>query len=801
MPISRRDSSDTTYISIRNSVRVPNIRPFGLNIGFHNRFGASQILKNLIVNPGFEAGEYATIIIVDAGGSAQRFVADNWQTRWNDDALKIGQPNGYWEGAEYEVVFGKSMGRRGHIIRFRHENDRYAFYTSERGEPFAQGDVVYVRQQVQASTVGMTFAAYDWNRFRPNSYGKQSLRLEQPERAWQWSYSYTMDSLWRDQSPQAGKLLIADGDWELSFWVRGSSRQSKLKVQFGRDGEPAFFKEEVPVDAAWRRITRSIHVPPGADPYFSPDNIDNARVLSLKFCVTSSGPIWIDDMSLQRKGQTNPTVFSDRFVEKLKEYRPGTLRNWGHQLGSTLENQLAVPTARRMTGYSPKQREATLFHYSLHEFLELAQEVGANPWYVIPPTFTQAEIQSLVAYLAAPHHVNRFSAMRASLGQREPWTDVFNTIHLEYGNEMWGANQGTDPFLGATVRGGERLGTIAGQRFFALRRSRYFKRNLNLIIGGQTNVAERQAEITQHSQQHDTVALSPYFGHLDDQTPSRMFLSLYARAFQDVQSDSYGLLRSNVNAMRRVAGSAEIGDQAVYEINFHTTTGANIPLATRNRFVSSIAGGIALPLYMLMYLQEGGVRTQCAFTMLQFSFQMSGQGINGEDVRLWGLLRDLEATGRARPTWLAMQLVNQAMRGHMVHVEERGKRPVWQQLAVNHIGTTFAARYVHPFVFTQRGDFSVLLFNLHQSEAQPVELEFPELPLSQGWMHQLSAESPFANNEEREDVRIRTTRLQNIEPQYAVTLPPHSITLIETKGVGAKLPFSLRSITNSRSQK
>ena len=788
----RRTGSNAMHISVRDRVKVADVIPFGINLGFHDRFGASQILKNLVVNPGFEVGEYATIVIVDRGGTPQRFTADNWQTRWNNEQLKIGQPTAFWEGATYEVVFGQSRGRWGRITRFRHEADRYAFYTDNHGAAFAVGDVIYLRHRVTASTAGMNFAQFDRGAFRPNSPGRQSLRLQQPPNPWQWSWVYTMDSVWRDSDPEAGKLLIADGEWELSFWARGNNRNSKLRCEFSREGERKFFDEEIALTGQWRQVTRRFTVPTGGDRYHDPLADVAARVLALKFRISAGGHGWIDDVVLQRAGQRNPTVFSDRFVDKLKELQPGVLRNWGLQLGSTLENQLARPFGRKPTGHSPRQRQASNFHFSLHEFLELAYYLGAEPWYVIPPSFTLEEMQNLVAYLAAPAGKHRYATLRHNLGQVRPWTEMFPQIHLEYGNEMWGANTGADPFLGATLRGGERLGTIAGERFEALKQSVYFRPNadkFNLIIGGQTFAVERQHEIEQFSDSHNTVAISPYFGHLDDPTESRMFQPLYARAFQDIWSRDHGLLRANQKALAEARKETKL---AIYELNFHTTTGANVPLETRNKFVASIAGGIALPLHMLLYLRDAGVRNQCAFTALQFSFAMSGQGLSGQHVRLWGMLRDLEATGRARPTWLALQLVNRAMIGDMLYTAQRGAIPTWRQNPVNHIKEALTISYIHSFAFRENDAYNILLFNLHPTARQRVQVELADNPMQQGELYQLVANSAEATNEENNNVTIRREPINILTATQELILPPHSISLIETRTYRVFIPSAVR---------
>ena len=104
--------------------------------------------------------------------------------------------------------------------------------------------------------------------------------------------------------------------------------------------------------------------------------------------------------------------------------------------------------------YRPHERQASQWGYSLHEFLELCQEVGAEPWYVVPPTFSAADVLGLVEYLAAPADpAHPWAERRAALGQAAPWTTVFPSLHLEYGNELWGAASGSDPFFGASLLG------------------------------------------------------------------------------------------------------------------------------------------------------------------------------------------------------------------------------------------------------------------------------------------------------------------------------------------------------------
>jgi hypothetical protein len=763
----------TPAITIHDRVAVSQVKRFGVNIGYHDRFGAAQLFKNLIVNPGFEAGEYATIFLVEPGATTTRFQADNWNTTWNVDALNIGQPPGFWAGASWEAVDGAARGRWGRVADSTHENNRYTFYLREPGKAPQAGDVVFMRTGTAAFSGDRNnpFHRFDHTRARPGSEGSQSLQLLPPTPAWRWSWEYVMDSYSRDGDLEAGSLLQAEGEWLLAFWVQGSSADTRLEVQFERAGTPPFVAFEVPLGTGWQQIVRKFTVPPGLD---RQDAGVEGRVLKLRFRV-QQGTAWLDDMVLTRDGQSNPTVFSDRFVNLLKELRPGILRNWGHQLGSSLENQLRGPFGRKMTGYSPRNRLATQYHFSLHEFFRLCWEVNAEPWYVIPPTFTTGEMENLAAWLTAHPEEHPLAARRAQMGQSRPWVELFPTIHLEYGNEMWGANQGTDQFLGATVRGGERLGRIACERLRHLRSSPFVARHrsrLNLIVGGQAFAPERQEEIARHCDQHDTIALAPYYGFLQNYaTPDQRYKPLFARALQDVRT---GVIRQSLN--RVVSGNnnpATAPKVAIYELNFHTTTGV-VPPAVRNAFVTGAAGGLALPFYMLQYLQQHAIRDQVAFTAAQFSTKVEG---SGEYVRLWGLLRDLEATGRKRPGWLALELVNRALVGDLLEME-MADTPSWWQNPINGIVTQFTVPSLFVFPFRHKDTYAVLMFNLNLVRPQTARLVLPVVPSGDAELWTLSAASLERNNEDEEQVRIVNRPIPGLTRETTLTLLPCSLSLL-----------------------
>ena len=786
--VAQSQTTETTTITVSDTIIKEDVKRLGINIGSQNRFGAAQILKNIVVNPGFEAGEYAMIFNLPEGESANQFQADFWDTNWNNDQFDIGQPIDFWTGGEYRVLSGGRAGESGEITRFEHVDDRYTFVVApangsrQHRAKSAVNDAVAVYRQMPGY-LGDQGAQYraDTTTVRPGSSGTQSLLLQaEPTDSWSPAFAYYLDSIDRDADPTAGRMLNIEGEWQLEIWAKGGAAGEILDIYFSRQCDATYFYERILLTADWAPYTVSFD-----------DTPDSARMLRLPAGVelnpafrqacdpTINGPLelgfrvpfgsqdaWVDDVALYKAGQTNPTVFSDSFVEVLKEYKPGILRDWGHQLGSSLDNQLADPFARKTTNHRPHDRYALNFHYSLHEFLELAAEVGAEPWYVIPPTFSNEEMANLAAYLAAPAGAHPYADRRAELGQSDPWTTVFTQIHLEFGNEMWGANAGGDPFIGATLRGGTRIGEIGGSRFTSFKAPDWVvESDFNFILGGQFEFPNRQSEIEASSQAHDTIALSPYFGTLRTYAnDAEIYYPLFAGPTQDVTTGPLAQSAAIVDA----AGKGT--DLAVYEINFHTTTG-NATLDVRNRFVSGLAGGLALPLHMLTNQKVLGINDQAAFTILQYAHRMD----NGEYVRLWGLLRDLEGTGRKRPTWLGNELANRAINGDLIQTTHSGADPIWRQEAINGIDQPLDVNTIHSFAYRDGDDHYLLLFNLDLAKTQPVDI-VPAQPFSSYVQTtQLSGRSIGANNETVEEVRLAESYRTDFSA--TIELPPHSLTL------------------------
>lgn len=762
---------DMTLIEITNQTLSGNLKNFGINVGKHDQFGASQIMKNVIPNPGFESAEIALVFNTSWSANGQRVQADNWSLTWNDRNANVGHEVGYWNGASFEVATGPAAGRTGTIDKFTHEDNKMTFYFDTNGTAPEKDDVIYLRHTkggfFQKRPTQYAFA--EVGDVPPGSPGAQSLKLL-PAPNYSSSFQVALDSLSRDGDGTANKLFLANGGWRIEFWAKGSQANDQLQVEFRRIGENKFWTETFNLYPGWQKITRTFYVA---------DSLDRQRAnpgpIVLDFRIPpgqSPDGVFIDDASLQRSSYSNPTMFSDRYVQKLQQLKPGILRDWGDQLGSTLDNQLAPPFARKTTGSSPDQRIPADFHYSLHEFLELANHVNAEPWYVIPPTFSPQETLDLIAYLAAPVGTNPYAQKRADLGRFAPWTDAFPVIHLEYGNEMWGGNDGNDQFIGSSVRGGERLAQVSSHRMGIMRSSSYFNDSkFNLIVGGQYNALERQPEIQSNSIYHDTIALGPYYADKFDRfaTDEEMYMPLFAEPRFDT---TIGNTRKNATNIHNYRRGTQI---AIYEVNMHTTFG-NAPTYTRNQFVTSLGSGIALPLNMLTMQRDVNIVNQAAFTSLQYSHRMS----EGQFVKLWGLLKDVEAGGVERPTWMGLKLANTAIRGNAVQTVQSGRNPSWVQAPMNGIYQQVEVPYIQSFAFHEwPNSYGLVLFNLNLYRTEQVKLDLVGEPPSgtPATFYTLTGSDVNANNENGQQVYIREQN-GSIWDYYDLYLPPHSMTVI-----------------------
>lgn len=760
----QNNSASNKVISIENSVVLQNTKRLGVNIGYAAGFDtAVHFRKNIMPNPGFEEATMRSNYTLlndywDGNTAANQVQEFCWNPDWNTE--NKGQERGTWNEAQYEFITGDLKGTRGTISDFtfapdRDGNNKYTFTLDKNlSKKPSQYDIITVRK---------TFDNYDATQKRPDSAGDRSLKLKPSS-----GTVYYFDDGARDavEDGYKGKMLVIEGPWELSFWAKGEKPGDKLFIEVQRStGAQAngkgyvFFNETITFqDTEWHKYTFTADFQ-GADVRNIPSHI-KVQPVTLNISTKNSdypgkngngntGGVWVDDMYFGETDNINPTVFSDQAVKMLKELNPGILRYWGGQHAEPIENVLGSEFSRGTSRYSTDAKDGSRgipYYSSLPEVLDLAKEIGADPWYTIPPTLTQDELVQLTQYVMS----------RAG---------EFNNIYLEYGNEMWGGGCYGDPFKGITVS--YHLQSLADAAFGTIKSVQGYDENkIKLIIGGQASWPGRQELIEKESFNHDITAIAPYYTMAGKSTLTEALGHVYG--FPYVNSFSGKPFNQSQKAV-----TANGKEMAIYEINFHDT-GSKPEIGFKNSILTGQAGGITLPLNMLHLMQGNKARIQAAFNFLQFGFLDDG----GDITRLWGITRDLDYIQAHRGTGLALIVANKAIQGDMITASVNGTE-YWNQEFTEGKGkdakvVSYDIPYLQTFAFRQGNTYGLIVFNLHQTDAITSKLSVPGQG-GNGTKYWLYNPDPLANNERAVNIAVQQAPV-TVDNAQQYEFPPHSIT-------------------------
>lgn len=701
-------------LQVQNQPAQRNVARIGVNLGTWTSWGAEQLGANVIMNPGFESTIDRAIVIV----------SHNDKNGFEDGASWLSRPDGFWRGANYEVISGAAAGDRG-IVKdsLRVGPHGMPLYETEPSpHHLAAGDVVALTRENDQRAVAnwwitdsSSVARIDLDDAKccPASSGAGALRLTPDVRGPVIVSSY-LDAI----TGRAGKLLPIRGLWRLQFWSRADGNVgASLRVTFGRVGSTPFLDRTIEPSTTWRLTSIDFA---GRDEEVLP------ATLELRFAVsgTNSGSVLLDAVDLQALSSAS-TSFRSEVIAALRVLHPGYLRDWQGQLGDTLANRLAPPFARHPTRYRPG--EETQYSYSLPEFLDLCQSVGALPWIVVPTTFSAVELTGLGKFLAAQNTSRRFSE-----------------IVLEFGNENW-----NEIFRPAGIPDPKAYAEVADRAFQLIRQGAGPALRLTMVVGGQFANPDLTRQVAANAASANSVAIAPYFLYsLRAESSDRELLTAL---FDDSESDFIAFSRSARDLKKTLA---------VYEVNLHTT-GGNAEDAQRNRLVAGAAAGTALARRIIQSL-NAGVKIQIAYVLAGFDASTDRPG---GLVRLWGLTRDLAAAPRLRPTGLAIALINQAMGGDFYNVPTNNSKI---SAAAFLIGSRWSAI-------------------LASADARPlaVRIQFPEsLGQLPERLLRLASNSPFSTNEGQAQVTLVESIARPHNRSITVTMPPYGLLALLAGGPG-----------------
>lgn len=691
------------HFQVQPQATISNAPRLGVNLGEWTAWGAAQLSANVLKNPGFEGIIDRAIVIVKSADSLS----------FSDDTAWTKRPDGFWAGAHYDVRSGREAGKQGVLFdsKASGKNQLPEFIVAEHAPALRPGDAVSITRNNDHD-----LPAQWWFSKNPlpgqlgvssdhpsESSGQRALQLQPQTGKPVEAFSY-LDGI----GDRAGKLLPINGSWTLRFWQKQTAAGAKLTVKFQRiNGSPAFFQETIQPTATWQRIER----------HFQAKDIGSAATLALSFVAEGEGEILLDDVELRAEGSG---AFRQEVIAALKALQPGYLRDWQGQLGDTFTNRTADAFARRSSRYRPGQESS--FGYGLNEFLQLAQSVGAQPWLILPPTWSDDEIQQFGAYL-----------------RQQIDAQGFKEVIVEFGNENWNA-----VFRPASIPHYDAHGEAATRAFQHLLSGANQHPAIHPVVNGQYVNPWLSAKYLNAVDNAHGLAIAPYFLFAlneDDDVLAKLF-----------QQDDYF-------TETFAAAKAKNKDLLVYEVNLHTTSGTATS-ASRDRATTSAAAGAALA-KRLLTAQALGISKQCLYTLAQYD-AFVGQGQPQQLVKLWGISRDLAAAPRLRPTGLAMTMLNRLLPADVHKLTSADSTDNAITINAYHNSTGWGLAAVNS-----------------NAEAQTINVQFPAQQGKQTWrLLRLSAASPTANNESDEQVRIVEEPLAAENNSVRLTIPAYGLVVL-----------------------
>ena len=625
LPMQVLPAAEPTTISLTDRVVVEDVIPLGINVGTNDSYWNHQLRKQL-VEENFEGTLYREVLQFSGGDD----FLEVWKHGRTPDDPAV------YVGGQYEVVSGEGKGARGLILSVEPGTDR-TFKVRLDPPVHAEEGAMLLTHLIAEGAIDsrggvrigedVEFVADS----APESFGSHSVRLDSDKE----------NAIIRVFPGAHGRIDMND-DWRLRFRHKADGTPSTVRVHTEGKGE------EVSVQASeeWQWFDGMVPVRGMGPPANEDDDLNYLRFIFEPV----EGRVLIDDIELVRTSDTNPTRFRDETIEAFRAANIGMIRalQGSHQ---TVSNTIR-PRLQSVLGADSR--------FSLHEFYEFAEAIGAIPWFSLPSTLTREEMSGFIEYLAAPADTG-WGQLRANMGHPDPWTQTLPGVVIEFGNELhnFGGFGGPDYWHDLIEAG---------------KASPFYDPKIQFIMGHQGGALE-------HAPNMDGFAVGGYVGWGFTENEYDRYLSSAPELFEwaiantmehIIDADS-GLAEDHRRAATRGI------ELAMYEGGFHTNFG-NGPNAPRNQLVTSVGGAVIYINRMLAMLEKYGVRLQGYFATTGFGHKFKGTGAFGSEeagfVRIFGTILNLdEGSERFRPAWLALSLVNEAMLPEMVQTQQVGDIP------------------------------------------------------------------------------------------------------------------------------
>ena len=462
--------------------------------------------------------------------------------------------------------------------------------------------------------------------------------------------------------------------YTVELWAK-VKQKGRGKIRFAFAGE---YDPKTPIgirnidfypDTTWRKYSAQ----------FTPRKVlEKGRIGLMLFHLLGPGEISIDNLRVYRSDAPFLS-WAPENLTAIREARIGALRTHAFiKTGDTtydlaqFTNQGGAMSAGGAGGRN-----------TLPQSLKLAMSAETIPWLQVEPHFTPAEWRGLIEYLAAPFDPLKdsdaekpWAAKRYRQGRHAPWTDAFDKIMFEVGNETWNGlfwpwifPTMRDSATGERVSGGAFYGMYQSHVLREMQKSPYWKsekldEKLQFVLGGWAANPAYGLDAYRYARTSDYVAIAAYNGGWDQKegpvtTTPEGYFSVLNQVTQVAQPEAQRMRDS----LRRFLTVRDPVRLATYEAGpGYALNGLNNTRVTPEQVVEQelvmkgLAAGVAtLDAFLL--------RARMGFAHQNFFTFSRGQ--------YWKSHARWYHGGHAYPSWKLISLFNRQGRGDMLRIATR----------------------------------------------------------------------------------------------------------------------------------
>lgn len=599
------------------------------------------------------------------------------------------------------------------------------------------------------------------------------------------------------QSSRWWPVLNPAKEYVVEVWMRHDGMkeptvQFSLGGQYRRDMKPIEFT----VSNEWQKHTATFQVP------FLLDSAGHVGEMVLTF--EGPGTLSMDNYRVYEKGTPYLALIPED-VDELKNSKMSALRS--HQFIKTKRNTYNMDQLTNEAGAINGTNGNTL-----PQFLNILETVDMRPWLQIEFFTTPEEWQGFVEYMAAPYDpkvdspkTKPWAAKRFNQGREKPWTEAFDRIYFEIGNETW--NNLFKPWTFENMRDAKTnrnhdRGTVYGlfQEWVIdqLHSSPYWSdaldKQFEFVIGGwatQQNESGYGARAIAASPRSRHMTIAAYNGGWDEGEGAA---TVNNESFQRILMHA-----AQTGAQRAQAFMATHKKQNLdYELGVYEA-GPGYVMSGLNNHKKMTPEQVEEQARAMKSLAAGTATLDTFLAKAENGFKLNNFFTWSRSRNHWHSHAQWHDGGQAYPSWMAISLFNQHGTGDMLEVKtaiaptidmpEFHRRKAASDLPLVASYATRNGDRLSVFVISRKLDVP----GGDQDGFTPVEITLPITNAKKMTLHRMSND-PRAHNLDDESVTVESIEIDNqwIGPRLAINtdtggyekgIPPASVYLYVFEGV------------------